>query len=439
MIHRREFVAGLAASSAAWKAVPAWAAERASGQLSSRLDAYFDPFVKARDFSGIVLIERGGERLLRSWGRADFRRAAPHTVHTRYAAESISKMFTHAAVLALQTAGKLDMSDPLAKYIPSFPRAGEITIRELVDHRAGISRDLPFVGADAAKRRTTAELVRLIAKTENALPGKESSYSNNGYRILARVIELAGGGPFDDLVRELAFEPRLMRDTAFGGSPGQPMRDRATGYIPAPGWGTIRKSPPWDFSNSRGAASWFTSPSDLMLFLRTLPLEPADVDDAPGSKGDTHFLKRVGHDGFGNGFANLAYSYPGEDTRLVLMGNIQSGLFMSLQKDMRALLAGEAASPPVVAKTPELGPSKRWSQFVGSYELRPGAPMTIRRSGDHLEVSAGEDFHPLICVAPGRFFMRLRYARLSFPPAPAPVDAVHWEEGGGGFTLKKLA
>ena len=34
--------------------------------------------------------------------------------------------------------------------------------------------------------------------------------------------------------------------------------------------------------------------------------------------------------------------------------------------------------------------------------------------------------------------MRLRYATMSFPAAPAPVDAIRWEEGGGAFTLKKL-
>jgi CubicO group peptidase (beta-lactamase class C family) len=439
MIDRRRFVSGVTASAVACTSFPVTSAVLPSDQLPRSLDSYFEPFVRARDFSGILLIERGKHQLLRSWGRADFAAARPHTIHTRYAAESISKMFTHAAVLALQSAGKLQMSDSLARYIPSFPRAGQITIRELVDHRAGISRDLALTGRDAIMRRTTAEVVDLVAKTENGPPGKDSSYSNNGYRILARVIELAGGGPFDDLVREMVFDPRGMTDTLFGGSPGQPMRDRATGYIPGPGWGTIRKSPPWDYSNSRGAASFYTSASDLMRFLQTVPLEPSDVEKAAGGEKSTRFRTKAGHDGFGNGFANLAYAYRGEDTRLVLMGNIQSGLFMSLQKDMRALLAGERVTPPTVMRTAELGPTERWREFVGNYELRPGAPLIIRRAGDHLEVSAGEDFHPLICVAPDRFFMRLRYASLGFPPAPARVDAVQWEEGGGGFTLKKLS
>ena len=48
-------------------------------------------------------------------------------------------------------------------------------------------------------------------------------------------------------------------------------------------------------------------------------------------------------------------------------------------------------------------------------------------------------FLPLIVVGPSRFFMRLRYATMTFPSAPAPVDSIRWEEGGGGYTLKKLA
>lgn len=435
MLNRREFVAAMAAAVASKTA----AVPHRSAGLSEALDRYFAPFVAARDFSGILLVERGRERVQRSWGRADFRTGSPHTLHTRYAAESISKMFTHAAVLALQSAGKLQLRDPLARFLPTFPRANEITIRELVDHRAGISRDLPFKGKDATQARTTAQLVDLIARTENGEPGKDESYSNNGYRILARVIELAGRGTFNELVRELVFEPRTMRDTVFGGSPEQRIANRATGFIPGVGWGTIERSPPWDFSNSRGAASYLTSPSDLMRFLRDVPLERGDVEKAPGAGKGTRFQTKAGHDGFGNGFANLAYSYPGEDTRLVLMGNIQSGLFMSLQKDIRALLMGEAAVGPAVPTTANLGPTERWRDFVGDYDLRPGAPMTIRRSGDHLEVSAGEDFHPLIAVAPDQLFMRLRYAKLSFAPAPTPVTSVEWEEGGSSYALKKLS
>src|SRR5205085_8333186 len=126
--------------------------------LSRALDRYFLPFERIRDFSGIVVVERGTKQLTRSWGRADFATGEPHSPHRRYAAESISKMFTHAAVLALQSAGKLNMSDPLERFVPDFPRAADITIRQLVDHEAGISRDLALMGPDATRPRSTTEL-----------------------------------------------------------------------------------------------------------------------------------------------------------------------------------------------------------------------------------------------------------------------------------------
>jgi CubicO group peptidase (beta-lactamase class C family) len=271
----------------------------------------------------------------------------------------------------------------------------------------------------------------------NVAPGERAN-SNNGYRILARVIEVAGGGEFDGSVRELVFEPRRMGETVFGGNSAQPMARRATGYVPGPGWRTLRKDAPWDFANSRGAASWFTTASDLLRFLATLPLEPGDLHDAPGATPDGPFRRVAGHDGFGSGFANLAYLYPDAKTRLVLLGNIQSGLFMSLEKDVRALLAGQAVTGPVIERPPALPPSDRWRDYAGAYDLRPGAPMVIRRAGDHLEVSAGEAFYPLVATAPNAFFMRLRYARLTFPSA-GPVDRVDWDEGGSRYSLKKLA
>jgi CubicO group peptidase (beta-lactamase class C family) len=173
--NRRQFIEGMGAVGAAnWASQSFAIAKRPPDltKLSLALDQYFVPFERMRDFSGIIVVEKGTKQLIRSWGRADFASDRPHSLRTRYAAESISKMFTHAAVVALQSAGRLSMRDPLARFVPDFPRASDITIRQLVDHQAGISRDLSLVGADATRPHSTSEIVAMIARTQNGVPGK---------------------------------------------------------------------------------------------------------------------------------------------------------------------------------------------------------------------------------------------------------------------------
>lgn len=66
--------------------------------------------------------------------------------------------------------------------------------------------------------------------------------------------------------------------------------------------------------------------------------------------------------------------------------------------------------------------------------------MRIRREGDVLTVDAGEGGHPLIPIGNDRFFMRLRYATMTFEGAAgSPATLLRWSEGGGEFPLQRLA
>jgi len=55
----------------------------------------------------------------------------------RWGFGSISKQFTAAAILLLQEQGKLNLADPVGKYIPGLTRGGEVTIRQILSHTSG--------------------------------------------------------------------------------------------------------------------------------------------------------------------------------------------------------------------------------------------------------------------------------------------------------------
>ncbi len=438
-MHRRAFL--LTASAAATATAARAAAPGAPNDLEARLDAYFAPFVAARDFSGVVTLAKGPDIIARRiYGMADFDRRTPNTPDTAFFVASIGKSFTRASLLALERAGKLAQDDPLARFAPEFPNAANITLRQLIEHKAGITRDLQF-GADLRKVLSLSEMARRIATLPLAgQPGEKYAYSNNGYRLLALVVERASGGDYGDFVREAVFEPRGMRHT-FEPGRGRPRGPVAKGHVAGIGFGTLAPPEPIEVLNHRGAGSFCSTPNDLLRYARSLPLAPADLQRPLQTREDGTTARRVlGHDGLGNGFSNLCFRFPEQDACLVMSCNIETPIFGPLHDHLEQFLFGEAVTPPPIpAQTAAPFDAGRAALFVGQYELFPGTPLIIRRETWGLSVSAGGDsFLPLTPVGSDRYLMRQKYAYLDFKVVDGRTESVTWTENGSPFVLRRL-
>jgi D-alanyl-D-alanine carboxypeptidase len=87
--------------------------------------------------ASVAIVKDGQIAYLEAYGDASVepRRAARPAM--RYSIGSISKQFTAAALLMLAEEGKLSLDDPVARFVPSVTRAGEVTIRQLLTHTSG--------------------------------------------------------------------------------------------------------------------------------------------------------------------------------------------------------------------------------------------------------------------------------------------------------------
>ena len=87
-----------------------------------RITAYFDNEIATGKLPGaVVLIQQHGRPLyLKSFGVRDVRTGMAMTPDTIFALHSMTKPITSVAAMMLIDAGKLKLSDPLSKYIPSF-------------------------------------------------------------------------------------------------------------------------------------------------------------------------------------------------------------------------------------------------------------------------------------------------------------------------------
>ncbi|MFK4730292.1 serine hydrolase domain-containing protein [Agromyces mediolanus] len=161
-----------------------------------------------------AVITSGGVERVTSGRDGDGREV---TASTPFRIASISKSMTAAAVMLLVERGEFGLDDPVAELLPEFrlddPRAGEVTVRQLLTHRSGLSirtndeYALPPAG-------TAAEAVARLADRHLAWdPGSQFEYHNTNYAIAARLVELVSGQPFEAFLAEELFAPLGMDGT----------------------------------------------------------------------------------------------------------------------------------------------------------------------------------------------------------------------------------
>ena len=170
-------------------------------------------------------------------------------------------------VQALIAQGRLSLDDRVARWFPDFRNADRITIEYLLSHRAGIRHRVSRSGHDF-QPQTAASMVPLIA-AESLLfePGSRRVYSSMGYVVLARILELAGGKPYWQLLEELVLAPAGARHSFDATRPSQLPVIALPYFIGDEG--EIRR-PRRDLSFLVGAGSLYTTPADLFAIFRRL-------------------------------------------------------------------------------------------------------------------------------------------------------------------------
>ncbi|GII86782.1 serine hydrolase [Sphaerisporangium siamense] len=158
----------------------------------------------------------------------------PATTDTVYQCGSMTKTWTALAFMRFVDEGKVGLDEPVRTYLPGFRVAdpevsAKVTPRHLLNHTNGIEEDIgdPGEGEDVYER-----MVATIADAHQVHPlGHTHGYSAAlGYAILARVMEVIDGKPWDAVMRDRLFVPLGL--TATTTWQGQVDPDRAaTGYL----------------------------------------------------------------------------------------------------------------------------------------------------------------------------------------------------------------
>lgn len=236
----------LACSPAAPSAAPATSATAPAAspaapldsEIGTWIDAYASAFGKswgeAYAFSGYVALVRDGRVVFgKGYGRADRDKAAAPTEDTLFRIGSLTKQLTAAAILTLVEQGKIDVADPVAKYVSEAPASWRgVTIHHLLTHTSGIPSYTSNAVFMEARDKPHTQAQVLAKLTDRPLsfepPGSKFEYSNSGYFLLGVVIQRISGASYEAYLRERVLRPAGMLRTSIEDAPGGP--GAALGY-----------------------------------------------------------------------------------------------------------------------------------------------------------------------------------------------------------------
>ena len=219
-------------------------------------------------FSGAVMIA-DGERTIhaRTYGNV-------MGLDTQINLGSANKMFSAVAIMQLVEQGKVDLNIPVGRYLPDLPNPDireRVTLHHLLTHTSGVGDFMNMAYMSRKKEvRSVAELLPFFISDSLAFePGTKWQYSNGGYALLGRVIEVVSGTSYEDYVQQHVFAPAGMTRTS-----GDPREPYARGFTYMRKGGAIAMTREVnDFAlgaTGTPAGGGYSTVGDLVAFARAL-------------------------------------------------------------------------------------------------------------------------------------------------------------------------
>jgi len=334
---------------------------------------------------------------------------------------SVTKQFTASAILKLQEEGKLSINDKLSKYIPDFPRANEVTLRQLLTHTSGIqdcrmTADFLSRVTQPTTTETTIEELKRQTHPYDFNPGTKWRYNNAGYLLLCYIMEKVSGQNYGDFLRENFFQPLGMTNTGvYCAHLGLP--HEALGY--SLDTNSFKRAANWDMSWATGSGALYSTVEDLHRWnegifngrvLHAASLKAAFIPVKMGENqvnsdsgygfgwviGRHRGLREISHGGGLHGFESDLVRVPDEKFTVAVLANAalpgkpnaSPGLLAQQLVDI--FLADKLAPLPIVNTNVS---SNSYDGLTGSYDIDLGVKgemLTISRQGTRLFDQAGK-------------------------------------------------
>jgi CubicO group peptidase (beta-lactamase class C family) len=414
----------------------------------------------------VAVINGGKLEWSRGYGFIKSEKQQVVTTETQFQAASISTVLTAIAVLQLGEHGKLSLDDDVNKYLiawkvpeSEFTKTEHPTIRRVLSHSAGFTVS-GFLGYPAGQ--PLPSLLQILNGEPPAnsapirvdiVPGTKFRYSGGGYLVLQQLLMDVSKTSFATVMQPIL---RTMAMTHSSFELPSVNGNIASGHLPngkaiAGGW--------YRYPEAAAAGLW-TTPTDLARLVaelqkaatgkseRLLSLSSANmmltpqientglglmIDGNGGSRRFSFSGSNVGYKAFMVGYVNSGQG-------AVVMTNSENGA--PLVMEILRAIAAEYGWPdyhPRERIVTKIDPAV-YSDYIGEYELAPGAVVTITRVGNKLiSQGPGQPQAELLPESPTTFFLRDVDASFIFiKDESGRVVQLNIRRGGREFQAKRI-
>jgi D-alanyl-D-alanine carboxypeptidase len=287
-------------------------------------------------------------------------------------------MFTAVAILQLVQQGKLSLDGKMSDYWPDYPNrdlAGKVKISQLLNHTAGTGDIFtPDYEAHRLETRTLADYVQLFKnRSVEFEPGSKMEYSNYGFILLGRLIEIVSGESYQEYLQKHVFEPAGMTHTD-SRPESEHVPGRAIGYTGKPG-GLQANTPgmPWAGTSAGGG---YSTAGDLLLFANALQsgklldpalLRQATTDQTNQGYGFGFYVLKDGGYGHGGGAPGIngeMHVVSKKSYVVAVLANRDAFMATEMEDFVEAILPASETNRPVAGLNTPRGPAFRRNWVV---------------------------------------------------------------------------
>ncbi|MEZ6139566.1 MAG: serine hydrolase domain-containing protein [Zavarzinella sp.] len=282
--------------------------------------------IRAQKFPGaVLLVLNQGVVYRKAFGNKQLQpEKQPMTVATIFDCASLTKpVATTTCIFHLWEQGKLQLTDPVAKYWPEIAANGKekLTIAHLLQHRSGLIADNSLADYAGGKEAALRKIAALPLRTPL---GEKMVYSDVGFIVLGHLVERLSGKNLADYFQKTVAQPLKLENTHFLVPENlrvqcAPTAQRNQQWIR----GEVHDPRAWAMGGIAGHAGLFSTADDMATFVQAIftgkilksttweaMLEPKsqvfgraygwDVSSAYSSQSGTAFEKKsgFGHTGF---------------------------------------------------------------------------------------------------------------------------------------------
>jgi CubicO group peptidase (beta-lactamase class C family) len=418
--------------------------------IASRARGLLERTVREDGPGAVFLVGRGDTIVYTGTrGRGHIELGVPLQADHVFRIASITKMFVAASVLKLAENGALSLDEPVARRLPEMGEARGMTVRQLLNHTAGVS-DTAQQSERSLTPRGYDRFARVTAIGQRPVdfpPGSAWRYSNAGYIVLGALVERITGTPWYVTLDQQFFARLGLRHTGYADA-ATLRSGRVAGYTTAAG--QVRNVEFISPTIPDGAGGLVSTADDLFRWCRALAAgrvisresvrqmtTPAAETKGPIRYGLGVYVwtvrgeTMIGHTGQIPGFAAMVGYLPARDVTIVALGNDDSFDARVVGRRLAAISIGT----PYRDVEPVAVAAEALQALTGQYRIDEATVRTLTVKDGRLYTQRGNgNVLPLQVTADGRLHFdpdELNYFVPLRGPSGQVVRLDYYQDGEG--------